>query len=75
MSAAAIVETLAKEFAVDREHAQRVFELLLAGNKAPYIARFRRSEVGNLPDGAIRRFARRLKQFEELDKRRSTLLR
>ena len=75
MSAAAIVETLAKEFAVGREHAQRVLELLQAGNKAPYIARYHRAEVGEFTDGSIRRFARRLKQFEELDKRRGTLLR
>lgn len=75
MSAAAIVETLAKELSVGIEHAQRVFELLQAGHKAPYIARYRRAEVGDLTDGSIRRFARRLKQFEELEKRRASLLR
>ncbi|MEQ1892064.1 MAG: Tex-like N-terminal domain-containing protein [Planctomycetota bacterium] len=74
MSAAAIVQTLAKEFAVGVEHAQRVLELLQAGNKAPYIARFRRSEIGDFTDGSIRRFARRVKQLEELDKRRTSLL-
>ena len=73
MSAAAIVETLAKEFAVGVQHAQRVLELLQAGNKAPYIARFRRSEIGDFTDGSIRRFARRVKQLEEIDKRRATL--
>ncbi len=75
MSAAAIVETLAKELSVGKEHAQRVFELLQAGHKAPYIARYRRAEIGAFTDGSIRRFARRLKQFEELDKRRASLLR
>ncbi len=75
MSVAAIVETLAKEFAVAREHAARVYELLLAGNKASYIARYRRAEIGDFADGSIRRFARRLKQFEELEKRRTVLLR
>ena len=74
MSAAAIVQTLAKEFAVGVEHAQRVLELLQAGNKAPYIARFRRVEIGDFTDGSIRRFARRVKQLEELDKRRASLL-
>ncbi|HEX6883639.1 MAG TPA: Tex-like N-terminal domain-containing protein [Planctomycetota bacterium] len=72
---AAIVETLAKEFAVRTEHAARVFELLQAGNKAPYIARYHRAEIGDFSDGSIRRFARRLKQFEELDVRRATILR
>jgi uncharacterized protein len=75
VSVAAIVETLAREFSVERAHAERVHELLTAGYKAPYIARYRRAEVGNLTDGAIRRFARRLKQFEELEGRRATLLR
>jgi uncharacterized protein len=74
VSAAAIVQTLAKEFAVGVEHAERVLALLQAGNKAPYIARFRRSEIGDFTDGSIRRFARRVKQLEELDKRRATLL-
>jgi uncharacterized protein len=75
VTVAAIVETLAKEFAVGMEHAARVYELLQAGNKASYIARYRRAEIGNFTDGSIRRFARRLKQFEELEKRRAVLLR
>jgi len=72
---AAIVETLAKELSVEKEHAQCVFDLLSAGYKVPYIARFRRAEIGGFTDGMIRRFARRLKQFEELEKRRASLLR
>lgn len=75
MTVAAIVETLAKEFAARNEHAARVYELLQAGNKASYIARYRRSEIGDFTEGAIRRFARRLKHFEELENRRGTLLR
>ena len=75
MSAAAIVKTLAKEFSVDIEHAQHVFDLVNAGFKVPTIARFRRAEVGLVSDGTLRRFARRMRQFEELDKRRETLLR
>jgi len=75
VSAAAIVETLSKEFSVGEEHARRVLELLEAGHKAPYIARYRRGEIGDFNEGMVRRFARRLKQFEELEKRRQTLLR
>ncbi len=75
MSVAAIVETLAKEFSVEQVHAQRVHDLLVAGFKAPYIARYRRAEIGIFTDGTTRRFARRLKQLEELERRRSTLLR
>ena len=75
VSAAAIVETLAKEFSVDRAHAQRVFDLLSTGLKAPTIARYRRAEVGTVADGTIRRFARRMRQLDELEKRRASLLR
>ena len=75
MSTAAVIETLAKEFSIEVVHAQRAQELLEAGFKAPYIARYKRAEVGSLPDGSIRRFARRLKQFEELERRRASLLR
>ncbi len=74
MSAAAIVKTLAKEFSVDVEHAQRVFDLLNAGSKVPTIARYRRAEIGSFVDGTIRRFARRMREFDELDKRRATLI-
>ena len=72
---AAIVETLAKEFSVKNEHAQRVFDLLQGGFRAPYIARYRRAEIGSFNDGTIRRFARRLKHLEELERRRASLLR
>ncbi|MAB79743.1 MAG: hypothetical protein CMJ89_10370, partial [Planctomycetes bacterium] len=71
----AIVETLAKEFSVKTEHAERVFELLGRGSKVPYIARYRRAEIGSFNDGTLRRFARRLKQLEELERRRGSLLR
>jgi uncharacterized protein len=75
VSVAAIVETLAKEFSVDRDVAQRVFDLLTGGFKVPTIARYRRSEIGSLNDGTIRRFQRRMRHLEDLDKRRGTLLR
>jgi len=74
VSFAAIAKTLAKEFSVEPEHAQRVFELLESGYKVPTITRYRRAEIGSFTEGTVRRFARRLKQIEELEKRRSTLL-
>jgi uncharacterized protein len=75
VNTAAIVETLAKEFSAEVGHAQRLFDLLAAGYQAPFLARFRRAEIGPFQEGAIRRFARRMKQLEELDRRRGTLLR
>lgn len=75
MSAAGIVETLAKELSIEQAHVQRVHELLSEGHRVPYITRYRRAEIGPLTDGVVRRLARRFKQFEELEKRRATLLR
>jgi transcriptional accessory protein Tex/SPT6 len=75
VNTAAIVETLAKEFSAEVGHAQRLFDLLSAGYQAPFLARFRRAEIGPFQEGAIRRFGRRMKQLEELDRRRGTLLR
>ena len=74
MSFAAIAETLAEEFSADREHVARVFELLSAGYKIPTIAAFRRAETGCITDGTLRRFARRMRDLEEIEKRRATLL-
>jgi uncharacterized protein len=75
LSAAGIVESLAKELSIEQAHVQRVQELLSEGHRVPYITRYRRAEIGPLTDGVVRRLARRFKQFEELEKRRATLLR
>ncbi len=75
MNTAAIVETLAKEFSIERENAQRVFDLLSAGYKPPFLARYRRAEIGSCYESSVRRFAKRMKQLEELERRRGTLLR
>lgn len=75
MTVAAIVETLAKEFSIQTSESQAAFDLLSSGSKAPYIARFRRTETGALTEGALRRYDRRRRQLEELDRRRATLLR
>jgi transcriptional accessory protein Tex/SPT6 len=62
LSAAGIVETLAKELSIEQTHVQRVHELLAEGHRVPYITRYRRSEIGPLTDGVVRRLARRLKR-------------
>ena len=74
MTVAAIVKTLAKEFAIDEKHAQSVLALLGAGLKPPYLAHYRKAEIGQLSEGAVRRFDRRRKEFEELERRRESLL-
>ncbi len=74
MTATPILEALAREFSARPEHVQSALEMLDAGLCAPFIGRFRRAQVGLLSESAIRRLDRRRKEFEELDRRRATIL-
>jgi hypothetical protein len=75
VSAAAIVETLARDFSIAEGEARYLCDALGAGFKAPFLARFRHVEGGRLPEGTLRRFDRRRRQLEELERRRASLLR
>lgn len=75
MTATTILETLAKEFSAKPEHVQNALTMLDAGLSAPFIGRFRREEVGGLPESVIRRLKRAREELEELDRRRGTILR
>jgi uncharacterized protein len=75
VTSAAIVRALARELSAEEPHVQRLLELLSTGLKAPYVARFRRAEIGGIHEGNIRRLERRRRQLEELDRRRESLLR
>lgn len=74
MTATPILEALAREFSAKPEHVQSALEMLDAGLCAPFIGRFRRLQIGGLAESAIRRLDRRRKEFEELDRRRATIL-
>lgn len=75
MTATPILETLAREFKTDPEHVRNALEMLDAGLSAPFIGRFRYAQVGNLNESTVRRLALRRQEFEELDRRRGTILR
>ncbi len=75
MTATTILETLAKEFSAKPEHVQNALTMLDAGLSAPFIGRFRREEIGGLPESVIRRLKRAREELEELDRRRGTILR
>ena len=75
MTATPILETLAKELSAKPEHVQNALTMLDAGLSAPFIARFRRQEVGELNESVIRRLKRTREELEELDRRRGTILR
>jgi uncharacterized protein len=74
VTATPILETLAREFSAGPDHVQSALEMLDAGLCAPFIGRFRRTQVGPLTESAIRRLDRRRKELEELDRRRATIL-
>ena len=65
---------LAKEFSIREEQVSRTLELLGEGYRVPYLAHFRRAEIGGLTEGPLRRLERRRRELEELEKRRGTLL-
>ncbi|MEM7309052.1 MAG: Tex-like N-terminal domain-containing protein [Planctomycetota bacterium] len=74
MTRAAIVETLAKEFATDADAIRSVLEMLDAGLTSTYIGRFRRGDT-RLTENVVRRIDRQRKALDELDRRRGTILR
>ncbi|MFT5288895.1 MAG: hypothetical protein ACI8PQ_002364 [Planctomycetota bacterium] len=75
MTLAAIAKTLAKELSTSDKYVEGVLRLLDEGLKAPTIAHYRRADIGELTEGAIRRIERRRRQLEEVDRRRRSLLR
>jgi protein Tex len=75
VTATPILETLAREFKTDQEHVRNALEMIDAGLSAPFIGRFRHALVGNLNESTVRRLALRRQEFEELDRRRGTILR
>ncbi len=75
MTATPILEALAREQGVDAEAVRAVLEMLDAGLTAPFIGRCRRARTGGLSEGQIRKLQLSRGEFEELDRRRGTILR
>ncbi|MBI5362108.1 MAG: S1 RNA-binding domain-containing protein [Planctomycetes bacterium] len=75
MTATPILEAIAREFSVPPESVQNALMLIDAGLSASFIGRFRRNEVGGIPESALRRIQRYRVELEELDRRRGTILR
>jgi len=70
-----ILEALAKEFSIKQEEVQNVLEMIDAGLSAPFIGRFRRGRTGALSESMVRRLESLRQEFDELDRRRGTILR
>jgi uncharacterized protein len=74
VTAASIVDAVAAECSVERSAVEAVFQQLDQGLSPVYIARFQRSAHGALQEGLVRRLMRVRAQYEELDRRRATVL-
>jgi uncharacterized protein len=74
VTATHILETLAEEFSSKPEHVQNALTMLDAGLSAPFIGRFRRSDIGGLSESFVRRIHRRRDELVELDRRRATIV-
>jgi len=75
VTATPILNALSREFDVRPEHVQSALEMIDAGLSMPFIGRFRRPQIGGLPEGMLRRIQRRRLELDELDRRRGTILR
>jgi uncharacterized protein len=75
VTAQPILETLAREFSVEVSSIQAVFEMLDAGLSPVFVGRFRRALTGALSEHQVRRLSHMRAEFEELDRRRGTILR
>lgn len=74
VTAVSLVDAVASECSVERSAVEAVFQLLDQGLSPVYIARFQRSAHGGLQEGLVRRLMRVRARFEELDRRRATVL-
>ncbi len=75
MTATSILEFLTREFKTELPYVQAALEMIDAGLTAPFIGRYRRSQVGGLSESFIRRIDRARTDLEELERRKGTILR
>ena len=69
-----IIETRAKEFAIQPWQAEAVIRLLDEGATVPFIARYRKEQHGSLDDQKLRDIADRLASLRALEQRRAEIL-
>lgn len=70
-----IESRLIKEFAITKEQARNVIELLDEGNTVPFIARYRKERTGGLDDIILRNFTERLIYLRNLEERKADVIR
>ena len=70
-----IESRLIKEFAITKEQAKNVIDLLDEGNTVPFIARYRKERTGGLDDIILRNFTERLIYLRNLEERKTDVIR
>lgn len=65
---------IAKETAVSEKQVVNIFNLTADGSTIPFIARYRKEATGNLDEVAIASIVERINYYEELEKRKETIL-
>ncbi len=68
------VHTIAAELTLKTDQVQYTIELLAGGATVPFIARYRKEATGSLDEIAVSAIQDRLEQLEQLDKRRTAVL-
>jgi len=66
---------LGREFSIPRASVDHLIEALENGLEPPYLGRFARGATRLAQEGLVRRFAQRLDELDELDRRRGTVVR
>lgn len=65
-----LIETLAAEFSLKKEHTQNIISLIDEGNTIPFIARYRKEMTGSCDDQVLRSLFDRLTYLRNLEKRK-----
>ncbi len=65
---------IAKELSIQTQQVDQVVELLKGGATIPFIARYRKEKTGSLDEVKLQSISERVEYFDELDTRKSTVL-
>ncbi|MBE8712730.1 Tex family protein [Sphingobacterium hungaricum] len=68
------IAILAKELTISEKQVQNTLELLKEGGTVPFIARYRKEVTGSLDEIQVTAIRDRIKQLEDLDKRKEAIL-
>ncbi len=71
---ATIISLIAKQLGISEKQVKNTADLLGSGNTIPFISRYRKETTGNLDEVQIGNINELVQYFEELNKRKETIL-